>query len=101
MLSTINKKIAERPAWSWIWALVIVVAGGFVADSLLKSQALNINIFLAFLFWSTNPYICYVAARNQNRNAVVWAVLGAWLLFLPVIILARHATVAEKDSLKQ
>jgi len=81
--------------WVWTWALVIYVVCTLVAMMLPESISFNTLFFFIVVFWVVNIYICYVAARSQNRATLLWALLGAWLFVIPVVILDYSARGAK------
>jgi len=95
MFKKLNTKIVESPMWIWAWALVIYIVCALVAMMLPESISFNTLFFFIVVFWAVNIYICYVAARNQNRAALLWALLGAWLFVIPVVILDYKARNAK------
>ena|SRR3989344_3415057 len=95
MFKKLNAKIVESPMRVWTIGFVICIAFILIANILPKSIFFNTLASFSLIFWAVNIYICYVAARNQNRAAVLWALLGAWLFVIPVVILDYSARNAK------
>ena len=103
-MDKLNRKIGEHPGGAWGFALLIVVAIIYVGQSVFPSLAIAVEVVGVFLFWAANPYICYLAARKQNRNEIAWILFGMFFMPLPVMILSHYAhykRLAEKKSAQE
>lgn len=80
MINELNKKIVENSGLVWGMAFL----GLFVLTLSPLPSWISIG-----LFWAVHPYICYVLAKSKNRNAFLWAFLGAWFWWFAILILAR------------
>jgi len=86
MLEKLNQRIVRMPGTVWVWGLLTVAILGMIFR-----EVPVIFVPLVILFWLSNPYICYIAARGLNRNAIGWAIFGCFFIPLPIIIIAHLA----------
>lgn len=89
-LQKLNSRIEKTPGTVWVWGLLVYgVIGGTALAFGDNAISQFVIICVAVLFWFSNPYICYIAARSLNRRAFLWGVFGCFFIPLPVIIIAH------------
>ena|SRR3989344_2618174 len=93
-MTSLNKRIVQSPLGIWFATLIILASIAALVGVFNENIAI---ITMLFGYWIMTGYICYVAARSQDRTPWVWALFGMFLMTPLAVIILQIKRTRQSD----